>query len=179
MSIHATCNRAQPTSWIQLTGYIALCMLLSTVSGDALQASNQNYAWSLESGLFSVEPQETVAVLVTELAASVFGTDVIVRFFDPQSILLNEVEQLIFPGEPLIAEYVNGGQGIQPRVAMRVEVVLQSSDSEVKPITTVEVHRADNSAVVQNWSCAGPVAREPVETEPSCCPGFIATDLNP
>ncbi len=135
--------------------------------------THADYAWSLESGLFTVGPQETVAVLITDIAESAAGGAVIVRFFNSRSTLLHEVQGEVLPGEPLIVELDNDPTS-QGRTPMRLEIVLVSSDAGFSPVTTVELWEADDLTL--GWKCAGPLEGRvgPV----TYCPDFVAVDLS-
>jgi hypothetical protein len=131
-------------------------------AGELLAQSSQDpsYDWTLKSGFFTSEVDETVRVLITDVTESADGVAVAVRFFDGQSTLLSQSEGVTLPGQPLVARFRNGAN---QRILIRIEIELLSTDPKVVPATTVEVDRPGGLAVVQKFSCVGPLVREPVE----------------
>jgi len=157
--------------------YARFCQLFSTIfphvmvlivavsafgAGELLAQStpSPSYDWTLKSGFFTSEIDETVRVVITDVTESADGVAVAVRFFDGQSALLSQSEGVTLPGQPLVAKFRNGANR---RILIRIEIELLSTDPKVVPVTTVEVDRPGGLAVVQKFSCAGPLARQPVE----------------
>lgn len=180
MSFHVALERPQPASSSRLALVTTISTVILATYGCVAQAENQNtfdpppideYARALKTGLFTVGPDETVTVLITDLATTESSAWVTVRFFDRYSNLLEEFEDEVSPEQPLITEYTNS-QGNQQGTPIRLEIELQNQSLESKPVTTVEVHRPGSFEVVERLICAGLPAREPVETE-VFCPGFV------
>jgi hypothetical protein len=150
-------------------------------AGELLAQSSQNpsYDWTLKSGFFTSEVDETVRVLITDVTESTDGVAVAVRFFDGQSTLLSQSVGVTLPGQPLVASFRNGAN---QRILVRIEIELLSSDTKVVPATTVEVDRPGSLAVVQKFSCVGPLVREPVEfncgDEEECPPPAPVAEFN-